>query len=160
MKKVNANSVLGVMNLFNSEEYYKYAVEVLWIFRSVAMKAVECNTIGSIYWDTKHPDFWMAEVTNELIGSILVNDYSYITTHGVPYWYDGNPRSGNSHFLTYDEASRIARIANNDKLMNELYRLRDSATRYANDTNSPSYNIYKVTNDLIDALTGHNLLCA
>ena len=32
--------------------------------------------------------------------------------------------------------------------------------KYANDVTNPSYNIYKVSNDLIEALTGHNLLCA
>lgn len=33
MKTVNANSIHGVMNLFNNEEYYKYAIEVLWVLR-------------------------------------------------------------------------------------------------------------------------------
>ncbi|CUQ23951.1 hypothetical protein [Bacteroides thetaiotaomicron] len=160
MKTVNANSVLGVMNLFNSEEYYKYAVEVLWTLRAVAMKAVERNSQRGISWNTKHPKFWIADITNELIGRVLIFDYSYITTHGVPYWYGKNPRTNKSSFLTYDEASRIARIVNDEKLISELYRLRDSVSCYANDATNPSYNIYKVTNDIIEALTGQRLLCA
>lgn len=160
MKTVNSNSILGVMRLFNNEEYYKYAFEVLWILRSTAMKVVERNSERGVSWDTKHPNFWIANITNELIGRVLISDCSYVTCRGIPYWYGQNPRTGKDGFLTYDEASRIARIIDNEKLMTELYRLRDSVKEYANDTTNPSYNIYKVTNDLIEALTGQRLLCA
>lgn len=160
MKTVNANSVLGVMNLFNNEEYYKYAIEVLWTLRKVAMKVVERNERRGVSWDTSHPDFWIAEITNAIIGRALVPDYSYVTIHDSSYWCDKNKRNDESSFLTYDEASRIARIVDNDRLMGELYRLRDSVRCYANEVSNSSYNIYKVTNDLIEALNGHKLLCA
>lgn len=160
MKTVNNNSVFGVMRLFNNEEYYKYAIEVLWILRSTAMKSIERNEKGGIYWDTKHPNFWIAEITNEIIGRALIRDCTYVTVRDIPYWYGERPRAGKDGFLTYDEAGRIARIVNNEKLMGELYRLRDSVSRYVNDTSNPSHSIYKVTNDLIEALNGRKLLCA
>lgn len=128
MKSVNSNSILGVMRLFSNEEYYKYAFEVLWILRSTAMKSIECNGRGGIYWDTKHPNFWIAEVTNEIIGRALISDCTYVTVRDILYWYGERRRGDKDIFLTYDEARRIACIVNNDKLMGELYRLRDSVS--------------------------------
>lgn len=160
MRTVNSNGALGVMNLFNNEAYYKYAFEVLWILRSTALKSVERNSERGISWDANHPNFWIVDVTNELIGYVMIYDYSYVTCRGIPYWYDKRPRTGKVGFLTYDEASRIARIVNDEKLMSELYRLRGTVNQYANDVDNPSYNICKVTNDLIEALNGRKLLSA
>lgn len=156
-RATDVNSVLGIMNLFN-EEYYKYAFEVLWIFRSIAMKVVEVDSDKGFYWDAKHPDFWIAEITNELIGRAIIYDYTYTTSHGIPFWYGERCRSENHSFLTYDEASFIAGIANDEKLMDELYRLRELTSCYASDQSNPAYNIYKVSDDLIKALTGHKML--
>ncbi len=162
MKTVNANSVLGVMNLFNNEEYYKYAIEVLWVLRSVVLEDIKIDygQGKGMSYDTKHPNFWIAEIANEIIGRALINDYTYCTSYSLPFWYGECPRSGKPGFLTYDEASRIARIVDNDRLMGELYRLRDSVSCYANEVGNSSHNIYKVTNDLIEALNGCKLLYA
>lgn len=162
MKTVNANSVLGVMNLFNNEEYYKYAIDVLWVLRSIVLEEIkiEHGHGKGMSYDTKHPKFWIAEITNEIIGRALIIDYTYCTSQSLPFWYGERPRSGKPGFLTYDEASRIACIVNDEKLMDELYRLRDSVSSHANDKSKPAYDIYKVANDLIEALTGCKMLCA
>lgn len=157
MTTVNINSTGRVMNLFSSESYYKYAIEVLWTLRSIAMKTIERNDGNGFYWDSKHPNFWIANITNEIIGRSLIDGYTYSTILGNS-WYVSKKRNDNSGFLTYEEAEFIARIANDDKLMDELYRLMDSVSRYANDTNNPSYNIYQVTKDLLEALTDRKLL--
>lgn len=157
MKTVNNSSILGVMNLFNNEEYYKYAIEVMWTLRSIAMIMIERNDGNGFYWDSKHPDYWMAEITNEFIGRALIDGYNYSTLSGNS-WYISEPRSDKSNFLTYNEAKFIAGIAEDDRLMKELYRLRDSVGSYSGDGKvSP---IYKVANDLIEALNGRKLLCA
>lgn len=159
MKTVNNNSVLGIMNLFNNEAYYKYAFEVMWTLRSIGMKIIERNNGGGFYWDSKHPDYWIAEITNEFIGRALIDGYTYSTLMGS-IWYVSEPRGNRSSFLTYDEAKFIAGIAENDKLMKELYRLRDSVNSYSDDESNPARNIYKVVNDLIESLNGRNLLSA
>lgn len=162
MKTVNANCVHGVMNLFNNEEYYKYAIEVLWVLRSIVLEEIKIDygQGKGMRYDTNHPKFWIAEITNAIIGRALIRDYTYCTSHSLPFWYGERPRSGKPGFLTYDEASRIARIVNDEKLMDELYRLRDSVSSHANDKSKPVYDIYKVANDLIEALTGCKMLCA
>lgn len=159
MKTVNTNSVLGVMNLFNNEGYYKYAVEVMWTLRSMALKIIERKSNNGFYWDTKHPDFWISEITNDFIGRSMIDGYCY-TTIGRPHWYISESREGKPTFLTYDEAEFIAGIASDSKLMNELHRLRDYAISYVNNANNPAYNIYKVTNDLLKALEGRISLSA
>ena len=159
MKTVNSNSILGVMRLFNNERYYKNAIKVFWILRDVAYTNVEQKNDGGYGPDFNHSEYWIAELTNEIIGRCLINGYSYIACCGEPYWYVSKPRK-DGHFLTYKEAEIIADMVNDKNLMDELYNLRDSVGDYANDINNPLYNIYKVTNDLIEALNGHKLLCA
>lgn len=159
MKTANNNSVLGVMSLFNNEAYYKYAIEVMWTLRSIGMKIIERHDGGSFYWDSKHPDYWIAEITNEFIGRALIDGYTYSTILGS-IWYVSDPRGSESSFLTYGEAKFIAGIAEDDRLMAKLYRLRDSVSSYSDDESNPAHNIYKVVNDLIEALSGRKLLCA
>lgn len=159
VKTVNTNSVLGVMNLFNNEEYYKYAVEVLWKLREIILKEIKIDygCGRGIRYDTKHSNFWIAEITNEIIGRTMINDYVRSSLLGG-IWYVKEPRSNKSNFLTYNEAKFIADIINDENLMSELYRLRNSVSQYADNTDSPTYNIYKVVNDLIMALTGQKML--
>ena len=88
----------------------KYAVEVLWTLRSVAMKAVERNSQRGILLGYKASEILIADITNELIGRVLIFDYSYITTHGVPYWYGKNPRTNKSSFLTYDGNRAVSHV--------------------------------------------------
>lgn len=152
-KATNINSILGIMELFNNEEYYKYAIEVLWALREVALEEtkIDYGPGRGMSYDKKHPNFWIAEVTNDIIERSLIKGYNYLTT-SVGHWYIGEPRDSNSDFLTYEEASFIADIANDEKLMGELHRLRDMTSCYADDKSNPAYNIYKVADDLIEAL--------
>lgn len=158
-KATDINSILGVMNLFNNEEYYKYAIEVLWTLREVALNEakIDYGPGHCMSYDKKHPNFWIAEVTNGIIGRSLIKGYNYVTI-GVGHWYIGEPRDSNLGFLTYDEASFISGIVNDEKLMGELYRLRALVSCYADDKSHPAYNIYRVSSDLIEALTGHKML--
>lgn len=158
-KETDIDSVLGVMNLFNNEEYYKYAIEVLWTLRMIALEEtkIDYGPRRCMKYNTNHPNYWIAEIANDIIGRSLIKGYNYLTT-SAGHWYIGEPRNNESGFLTYDEASFIAGIADDEKLMNKLYRLRDLASCYADDKNHPAYNIYRVSSDLIRALTGQMLL--
>lgn len=149
------------MNLFNNEEYYKHAVEVFWTLRTIVLEEIKIDYgIGrSMSYDTQHPNYWIAEITNEIIGRTMIDGYTYSTIYSNS-WIVGKPRSSESGFLTYNEAEFIAGIAEDDNLMNELYRLRLSVSQYTEGENTPIYNIYKVVNDLIEALTGRKILCA
>lgn len=158
MKTIDTSSTLGVMLLFNNEQYYKYVVEVLWTLRMIALRKIEHSDCKGLYWDTRHPDFWIAEVTNEIIGRVMIRGYHY-ETNGEPHWCITEPRGGASDFLTYDEANFIAGVVGNETLMDELYRLRESVSFCADDVNNPAFHIYKVTNDLIGALVGNRLSC-
>lgn len=157
-KATDINSILGIMRLFNNEEYYKYAFEVFWVLRSTAMKVIEVNSDKGFYWDDKHPDFWVAEITNEFIGRAIIDGCTYTTSHGLPFWYGERRNVGKDSFLTYDEASFIAGMVNDENSMDELYRLRALVSCYADDKSHPAYNIYRVSSDLIEALTGHKML--
>lgn len=152
-KSVDRDIVLGVMNLFNNEEYYKYAVSVLWTLRTIVLNRTEREGSGGIYWDKNHPDFWIAEITNEIIGRVLINGYNHAFIKGN--WGASDSRSARFESLTYDKAEFIAGIVNREYLMDKLHRLRDHVSCYASDVNNPSYNIYKVANDLLGALTGN-----
>ena len=55
MKTVNANSVLGVMNLFNSEEYYMQTISALWTLRAIISKDIErTDSRGWLYYDLEN----------------------------------------------------------------------------------------------------------
>lgn len=125
MKTVNANSVLGVMNLFNNEEYYMKAIHALWVLRALVVKDVEyTDTNGCLRYDEKSPKYWLYRLTNELIGRSYVDGYIFLLMQGRPNWNNWNRRTGDNGFLTYNEARTIANIAKKEEMIGALIKLR------------------------------------
>ena len=161
MKTVNANSVLGVMNLFNNEEYYMKAIHALWVLRALVVKDVEyTDTNGCLRYDEKSPKYWLYRLTNELIGRRYVDGYIFLLMQGRPNWNNWNRRTGDNGFLTYNEARTIANIAKKEEMIGALIKLREFTAFAANDKNNPSYVIYDLANGLINAFGANKLLCA
>lgn len=160
MRTKNYDSILNIMSLFDNEEYYKYAIKVMWILRGIIENKIEREGKEGYYYDSKHPDYWIYAITNEIIGRSLVNGYHFVVAGKVPYWYVSNPRIDAGEFLTYEEAKCIASIANDPDMMLNLLRLRWLARDNANNTGHPAYHIYKVTNDLLRAIDVNKCVCA
>lgn len=99
MKTVNSNYVLGVMRLFNSEEYYMNATFALWVLRAVAGKSVECiDCKGRLYYDKQNPHYWIWKLTNDLIGRSWVSGYTFLLMGETPNWSISNRRTGSNVF--------------------------------------------------------------
>ena len=152
MRTKNYDSILNVMSLFDNEEYYKYAIKVMWILRSIIENKIERKGKDDYYYDHKHPDYWIYAITNEIIGRSLVNGYHFVALGKDPYWYVNDPRIDAGEFLTYEEAKCIAGIADDPDMMLNLLRLNGLSAEYAKKTSHPAYHIYKVTNDLLRAI--------
>lgn len=161
MKTVNDSSILGVMNLFSSEEYYMKAIHALWVLRALVVKDVEyTDTNGCLRYDEKSPSYWLYRLTNELIGRSYVDGYIFLLMQGRPNWNNWNRRLGDNGFLTYNEAVTIASIAKKEEMIDALIKLREFTAFAANDKNNPSYVIYDLANGLIKAFGANKLLCA
>ena len=159
MKTVNTNSVLGVMNMLNTEESYIQFNRTLWVLRAIMMDGLECKyPDGSYGVNGKSEDYWIYELTNNLIGVSWVNGYDfYIREYDVKYCVT-NPRTGNS-FITYDEAQYIVNELTSDNMLSYLSQLRDLA-KFAKDRfNDKAYYVYALADDLLCAVAGEeNLL--
>lgn len=161
VKKINSNSVVGVMNLFNSEEYYMRATHALWLLRALALKNVEyTDENGYLCHNKKSPIYWLYSLTNELIGRSWISGYTFLLMGQTPCWNNWNRRIGSSGFLTYDEAKTIADIANKEEMVKALIKLRELTVHASNDKNNPSYVIYELANGLVNAFGLNRLLCA
>lgn len=152
MKATNYDSILNVMSLFDNEDYYKYAIKVMWVLRGIICNKIECKGREGYYYDHKHPDYWIYAITNEIIGRSYVEGYRFIACGKDPYWDVSNPRIDNGEFLTYEEAKFIAEIGDDPNMILNLLRLKGLTSEYANNTNHPVYHIYKVASDLLGAI--------
>ena len=161
MKAVNSNSVLGVMHLFNNEEYYKYVIEVFSILRALVLKAgIEyIDEKGCLCYRREHPNFWIAQTANEMISYLFIDCYHYVEI-GTPHWWISKHREDDIDFLNMKEAKRISSILNNEELVTNLYRLKAISEYSVNNKNTQAYHVYKVTTDLLETLVGHELLIA
>ncbi len=157
MKTVNNNYVLGVMRLFNSEEYYMNATFALWVLRAVAGKSVECiDCKGRLYYDKQNPHYWIWKLTNDLIGRSWVSGYTFLLMGGTPNWSISNRRTGSNVFLSYEEARHIAEISNNKEQIQNLFKLRELSAYSLSSTNNPIRVIYELTNGLLEAFGALN----
>ena len=161
MRIANDNCVLGVMRLFNSEEYYMKVTFALWALRAVAGKSAECiDCKGRLYYDKQNPHYWIWKLTNDLIGRSWVSGYTFLLMGGTPNWSISNRRTGGNGFLSYEEAKCIAEISNNKEQIQNLFKLREMSAYSSDNADNPMYVIYELANGLLNAFGCNKLLCA
>ena len=161
MKKVNESSVLGVMRLFDSEEYYMKVTFALWGLRAVVVKDIEyIDGLGRINHDRNNPNYWIYSITNELIGRSWVSGYNFLLMGRTPNWNIYNHRTGNNGFFSYEEAKRIATVSNDDNKVRGLLKLREVSAFASNDVDNPMHIIYELAEGLLNAFGYNKLLCA
>ena len=124
MKTEFSDSTLGIMRLFNNEEYYKYSVEV---FSSLNASALKCgieyiDEKGRLGYRTDHPYFWIAQTANTMVGYLYIEHYHYVKV-GTPHWWISKHRENGINFLSMKEVKQISSILNNDELLKNLYKL-------------------------------------
>ena len=161
MKTEFSDSTLGIMRLFNNEEYYKYSVEVFSSLNASALKCgIEYNDEkGRMGYRTDHPYFWIAQTANTMVGYLYIEHYHYVKV-GTPHWWISKHRENGINFLSMKEVKQISSILNNDELLKNLYKLMALSEHLVNNKNTQAYHVYKVTSDLLETLVGHELLIA
>lgn len=154
METVNTNSVLGVMEMLNTEESYIQFNRTLWILRAIMMKGLERKHSDDSYdVDNQNDDYWIYELTNNLIAVSWIKGYDFfIKEHKIDYCVS-QPREGHS-FMTYDEAQCIVTELQSGNMLTYLRRLRDLAKFAKERFNDKAYYVYALADDLLCAVIG------
>lgn len=161
MKKIDELLTIGIMRLFNSEQYYMKITFAIWVLRAIVLKEVEyVDNNGYLCHDEKSPHYWIYQLTNELIGSSWISGYDFLLMGRTPYWNISNRRTGDSGFLSYEEAKSIAYIFRNKDRIAGLYSLKALTESSANDTNNPASIIYELTSSLLNIVDTSRMLYA
>lgn len=161
MRTVNDSSVLGVMRLFDSEEYYMKVTFALWALRAIVIKEIEyIDNTGCLNHNRNNPNYWIYSLTNELISLSWVSGYNFLLMGRTPNWSIFNHRTGNNGFYSYEEAKCIAQIFNDEKQVQGLFKLREMSAFASNNTTNPMYVIYELANGLLNAFGHSKLLSA
>ena len=161
MKTVNANSVLGVMNLFNSEEYYMQTISALWTLRAIISKDIErTDNKGRLYYDKCSPHYQIWKTLNDIIGRSWVLGYSFYFIETTPHWDVYERRVGEHNFLSHEEADRISAILNDKETIEGLYSLKTLTGFSANELNNPVHIIYEFASGLLNIANNSKTLSA
>lgn len=154
MNTVNANSVFGVMNMLNTEKSYIQFNRTLWILRAIMMNALEREyPDGSYEVDDESEDYWIYELTNNLIAASWIKGYDFFMKEYEIECYATQPRKGNS-FITYKEAQYIVAELMSGDMLSYLGRLRD-LTSFAEDRfNDKVFYVYTLADTLLHVITG------
>lgn len=154
MKTVNANSVFGVMGMLSTEKSYIQFNRTLWILRAIMMNALERKyPDGSYGVDDENEDYWIYELTNNLIAASWIKGYDFFMKEYEIECYATQPRKGNS-FITYKEAQYIVAELMSGDMLPYLGRLRD-LTSFAEDRiNDKVFYVYTLADTLLYAITG------
>lgn len=161
MKTVNANSVLGVMNLFNSEEYYMQTISALWTLRAIISKDIErTDSRGWLYYDKSSPHYQIWKTLNDIIGRSWVLGYSFYFIETTPHWDVYERRTSKNSFLSHEEAERVSRILGDKETVEGLYSLKKLTGFSANDLNNPVHIIYQFTSGLLNIVNDSKSLSA
>lgn len=154
MKTTNTNSVLGVMNMLNTEESYIQFNRTLWILRAIMMNGLDkAYPDGSFGVNDKSEDYWIYELTNNLIGASWIKGYDFFMKEYEIDCYATQPRKGNS-FITYEEAQYIVNEVMSGDMLSYLSKLRNLA-KYAKDRfDDKAYYVYSLADDLLCAVAG------
>lgn len=154
MKRVNTNSVLGVMEMLNTEESYIQFNRTLWILRAIIMNGIEFkHSDGSYNVDNQNDDYWIYELTNNLIAVSWIKGYDFFIEECNVKYCSNQPRTGNN-FLTYEEAQYIVNEVMSGDMLAYLNRLRDVAAFAKDRTNDKAYYVYALADGLIHAING------
>lgn len=154
MKAVNTNSVLGVMKMLGTERSYIQFNKTLWILRAITMNGFECKyPDGSYGVDNSNEDYWIYELTNNLIAASWIKGYDFFIEEYNVKCCTNQPRTGNT-FLTYEEAQYIVNEVMSGDMLAYLSRLRDLASFAKDRTNDKAFYVYALADELIRAITG------
>lgn len=161
MKTVNANSVLGVMNLFNNEEYYMKTISALWTLRAIISKDIErTDSRGRLYYDKNSPHYQIWKTLNDIIGRSWIIGYSFYFIETTPHWDVYERRDGKNDFLSHEEAERVSAILSNRETIEGLYSLKALTGFSSNDLNNPVHIIYQLASGLLDIVNNCKSLSA
>lgn len=156
MKAVNANSVFGVMNMLNTEKSYIQFNRTLWVLRAIMMNALDHKYPDGNYGvNEDNEDFWIYELTNNLIAASWIKGYDFFMKEYEIDCYATKPRKGCS-FLTYEEAQYIATEAMSGNMLSYLRKLRNLAKFAKERFNDKAYYVYTLADDLLCAVAGEN----
>mgnify|MGYP000996707930 CR=1 FL=1 len=143
-------STRNILAMLKTKEAYVRFETALWTLRSIVRKNIEwIDERGRINYNRNHPNFWMYELCNTIIGLAYAEGYYFDETFGRIQCHEQIPRN-TEYFLRVKEAESIARIQEDERMIRHLTRLRDYLSEYPKD--SSAYNLFELSESLLSAL--------